>query len=128
LKAASAPPPIKMAHKIVLAIQEESTTSLSHLCLSMPLHAIVPQLSMEHSRELATAASLMLSTCRQDKSAQSVAMHQTAHALDLSMVLLLIAIATAVSSSMLLLQTFLLTPRIALVSSNLFQLTQLLLN
>lgn len=70
LKAASAPLPVKMAPKFALAILEESTTSLSHLCLSMPLLATVPLLSMELSKELVTAASLMLSTCKQDKYAQ----------------------------------------------------------
>jgi len=70
LKAASAPLPVKMAPKFALAILEESTTSLSHLCLSMPLLATVPLLSMELSKELVIAASLMLSTCKQDKYAQ----------------------------------------------------------
>ena len=70
LKAASAPLPVKMAPKFALAILEESTTSLSHPCLSMPLLAIVLLLSMELSRELVTAAFLMLSTCKQDKYVQ----------------------------------------------------------
>jgi hypothetical protein len=70
LKAASAPPLVKMAPKFALAILEESTTSISHPCLSMPRLAIVPLLSMELSKELVTAASLMLSTCKQDKYAQ----------------------------------------------------------
>ena len=122
LKAASAPPPIKMAHKIVLAILEESTTLLSHLCQSMPLLAIAPQHSMELSRELATAVSLMLSTCKQDKYALLVAMHPAVYAVDLSMVLFQIAIATAASSSMLLPQIFQLTPQIAPASSKLTQL------
>ena len=70
LKAASALLLVKMAPKFVLAIPEESTTSLSHPCLSMPLLAIVLLLSMELSRELVTAAFLMLSTCKQDKYVQ----------------------------------------------------------
>ena len=121
LKAASALPLVKMAPKFALAILEESTTLLSHLCQSMPLLAIAPQHSMELSRELATAASLMLSTCKQDKYAQLVAMHPAACAVDLSMVLLHYAIATAASSSMLLPQIFHLTLRIALASSKLTQ-------
>ena len=87
----------------------------------MPLLAIAPLHSMELSRELATAASLMLSTCKQDKYAQLVAMHPAACAVDLSMVLLHYAIATAASSSMLLPQIFHLTLRIALASSKLTQ-------
>jgi hypothetical protein len=122
LKAASAPPPIKMAHKIVLAILEESTTLLSHLCQSMPPLAIAPQHSMELSRELATAVSQMLSTCKQDKYAQLVAMHLAVCAVDLSMVLFQIVIATAASSSMLLQQIFKLTLQIAPASSKLTQL------
>jgi len=90
LKAAGAPPPIKMAHKIALAILEESTISHSHPCPSMLLNAIVPLLSMELSRELATAASLMLSTCKQDRFALLAAMHQAACVIDPSMVLSLI--------------------------------------
>lgn len=121
MKAASAPPPIKMAHKIVLAILEESTTLLSHLCQSMPPLAIAPQHSMELSRELATAVSQMLSTCKQDKYALLVAMHPAACAVDLSMVLLF-AIATAASSSTLLPQIFQLTLQIAPASSKLTQL------
>jgi hypothetical protein len=77
---------------------------------------------MEPSRELATAASLMLSTCKQDKYAQLVAMHPAVCAVDLSMVLFQIAIATAASSSMLLPQIFQLTPQIAPASSKLTQL------
>jgi hypothetical protein len=122
LKAASAPPPIKMAHKIALAILEESTILLSHHCQSMLLNAIVPLLLMEHSRELATVASLMLSTCKQDRFAQLVAMHPAACVIALSMVLLLIVIATAASSSTLLWQISQLTLRIALVSNKLTQL------
>ena len=110
-----------MAHKIVLAILEESTTLLSHLCQSMPPLAIAPQHSMELSRELATAVSLMLSTCKQDKYALLVAMHPAACAVDLQMVLLF-AIATAASSSMLLPQIFQLTLQIAPASSKLTQL------
>jgi hypothetical protein len=77
---------------------------------------------MEHSRELATVASLMLNTCKQDKFAQLVAMHPAACVIALSMVLLLIVIATAASSSTLLRQIFQLTLRIALASSKLTQL------
>ena len=123
LKAASAPLPVKMAPKFALAILEESTTSLSHPCLSMPLLAIVRLLLMELSKELVTAASLMLSTCKQDKYVQWIVMHQAACA-DLSMVLMLLVIATTASSSTQLPQIFQLTPKIALASSNLSRLTQ----
>ncbi len=123
LKAASAPPLVKMAPKFALAFLEESTTSFSHPCLSMPRLAIVPLLSMELSKELVTAASLMLSTCKQDNYAKRIVMHQAACA-DLSMALMLLVTATTASSSTQLPQIFQLTPKIALVSSNLSQLTQ----
>jgi len=107
LKAASAPQLIQMVPKFAIAILEESTISHSHPCPSMLLNAIVPLLSMELSRELATAASLMLSTCKQDRFALLAAIHQAACAIDPSMVLSLIVIATAASSSTLLPQIFL---------------------
>lgn len=87
LKAASALPLIKMAPKIALVILEGSTTLISHPCQSMPLLATVLLLSMELSRELATAASLMFSTCRQDRYAQLVARHPAAYAIEHSTVL-----------------------------------------
>jgi hypothetical protein len=109
LKAASAPLLVKMAPKFALAFLKESTTIISQPCLSMPLLATVRLLSMELSRELVTAASLMLSTCKQDKCVQWIAMHQAACA-DLSMVLMPLVIATIASSSTQLPQIFQLNP------------------
>jgi hypothetical protein len=123
LKAASALLLVKMALKFVLAFPEGSTTSFSHPCLSMPLLAIVPLLLMELSKELVTAASLMLSTCKQDSYAWRIVMHQAACA-DLSMVLINLVIATTASSSIQLPEIFQLAHQIALASSNLFRLTQ----
>ena len=109
-------PPNKMARKIALAILEDSTISLSHPWPSMLLNAIANH-SMEPSRELATAVSLMLSTCRQDRCAQSISMHPAAIALSLSFLLLLkIAIAKTASSSITLPPISLLNPQIVLAS------------
>lgn len=87
LRAASAPPVLKMAPKVALAILEELTTLLSHPCPSMLHLAIAPLLLMEHSKELATAVSLMLNTCRQDRFALLAVTHPAAFAIEPSMVL-----------------------------------------
>jgi Na+-translocating ferredoxin:NAD+ oxidoreductase RnfA subunit len=91
----------------------------------MPLHAIVALFGTELSKDLVTAASLMLSICKQDKIVQRIVMHQAACA-DFSMVLMPLVIVTAASSSTQLPQIFQLNPKIALVTSNLCRLTQVL--
>jgi len=51
----------------------------------MPPPATAHLKPMEQSRELATAASLMLSTCKQDRFALLAVMHPAAPAIELSM-------------------------------------------
>jgi Na+-translocating ferredoxin:NAD+ oxidoreductase RnfA subunit len=124
LKAASASFLVKMVPKFAVAFLEDSTT-FSETCLSMPLHAIVALFGTELSKDLVTAASLMLSICKQDKIVQRIVMHQAACA-DFSMVLMPLVIVTAASSSTQLPKIFQLNPEIALVTSNLCRLTQVL--
>jgi len=74
-----------MECRAVLATQGESTILHSPLFLSMPPPATAHLKPMEQSRELATAASLMLSTCKQDRFALLAVMHPAAPAIELSM-------------------------------------------
>ncbi len=82
LKAVNVLPLHQMASKIALATLEESTILSSPPSQSMPPLAIARPLSMELSREPATAASQMLSTCRQDRFALLAVMHPPVFAID----------------------------------------------
>lgn len=123
LKAANALLLHQMAFKIALAILKESTISCSPPSQSMQPLAIARPLLMELSREPATAASPMLSTCRQDRFAQLAVMLPPVFATS-PMDLIWIAIAWAASSSIMSRPIFVSAPQLAHASSSL--LTQLL--
>jgi len=74
-----------MECRAALATQGESTILHSPLFLSMRPPATAHLNSIEPSRELATAASLMLSICKQDRFALLVVMHPAAPAIELLM-------------------------------------------